>query len=114
MTPLHLDVTAAYSILSAALVLLGAAWVLWGSAWLRRVELASIAAPAVRDLGLRFAREGWGARVVASGAIEGRAVEVRWREKLDGAVIVEARVGGGAWTPVPAGETASAVRALSG
>jgi hypothetical protein len=113
VTPLHLDVTAAYSIVASALVVLAGIWVLWGSAWLRRVELSAIAGPAVRALGLRFAREGWRGRVLARGELRGRPVEVRWRGRLDGVVVAEARVGEeGAWTRVPPAEVIDAVREL--
>ena len=76
---IYVDDTIASSELAGVLVLVALAWALWASSWIARVEVHALAAPLVERLGLRWAREGVGARVLATGTgSDGRPVEIRF------------------------------------
>ena len=87
---LYIEETAGGSFLAGFLILLAALWCVWGAHWLRRIELRAIAEPVVHALGLRWAPEGFGPRVVAVGEVDGVAVTVWWR----GAAVWARRSGG--------------------
>lgn len=64
---IYVDDTIASSELAGVLVLVALLWAAWAVTWLVRIEVHALAAPIVERLGLRWAREGFGARVRASG-----------------------------------------------
>jgi len=64
---IYVDDTIASSELAGVLVIVALLWASWAVAWLIRVEVHALAAPIVERHGLRWAREGLGPRVRASG-----------------------------------------------
>lgn len=76
---IYVDGTIASSELAGILVLVGVMWALWASTWLARIEVHALAAPLVNRLGLRWAREGISARVLATGeGPDGRPVQLKF------------------------------------
>ncbi len=98
---IYVDDTIASSELAGILVLVGLLWSVWSIGWLIRVEVHALAAPIVNRLGLRWAREGFGARVRARGLdAAGQGIELRFgRGHLPGTLMVWRREGR-AWVPV--------------
>ena len=78
----------------------GGIWLAWLASWINRVELTTNAQPVVAALGLRFECEGMRSLVVASGAIDGVEVRVRWRTGLLG-LATAVSVGAALWEEVP-------------
>jgi hypothetical protein len=111
VTALYLDESIFRAVLANVLLTLGALWIAWLAGWLRRVELRNTAQPAVSDLGLTFAWEGFRGRVRARGVVGGQPVVVTWSGSPPRARV---RVGSGPSRWVEVEEVVALVRGVNG